>query len=195
MDALDYFLTLHKEAHKVGKASRVLKMPTPPEIWRATLPGHNSVVWNVWHCAQTEDWGVSALRGDDMLVRRDGWEERLGFSWPTFGMGMTTEEVTRLSETIDLDAVRSYYNAVYSETRRFVRDLDFDKLQTPLDEQVRRHALDLVGGDQLMCDFMKPDVWLLPGTYLNVCALMDIYYHFDEAEHMLRMLQPDGRFI
>jgi hypothetical protein len=195
MDALDYFLMLHREAHKVGKGWRVLRMPTPPEAWRVTLPDHNSIAWCVWHCAQTEDWGISALRGDDMLVRREGWEARLGFAWPTFGMGMTAGDVAQLSQTIDLDAVRGYYEAVYEETRRFVRGLDFDTLQTPLGERVRRHALDLVGGDKLMHDFLEPDVWLLPGTYLNICALMDVYYHLDEAEHMLHLVQPDGQFV
>ena len=193
MDAGDYFLMVHKEAHLWAKARRVMTVPTV-EQWRAMLPGHNSIAWCVWHCAQTEDWGVSALRGDEMLVRRDGWEDRLGFAWPTFGMGMSTEDVERLSEAIDLDAVRGYYEAVYAETRRFARGFDFDTLETPLDPRVRRHALALVGGDEAMRAFIEGPEWLLPRTYLNVCALMDVYYHLDEAEHMLRMLLPDQRF-
>jgi hypothetical protein len=36
--------------------------------------------------------------------------------------------------------------------------------------------------------------WTTPRVYLNVMALMDVYYHFDEADHVMRLLRPDQRF-
>jgi hypothetical protein len=75
-------------------------------------PGHNSIAWCVWHIAYGEDWGIATLRGDEILMRRNGWESRLRVAWPTFGMGMAAAEVAQLSAAIDLDALRDYFHAV-----------------------------------------------------------------------------------
>jgi DinB superfamily len=191
MDARTYFLLLHEEAHFTGKARRIFELPTPDQ-WRAVLPGHNAIAWCVWHIASGEDWGIAALRGDEPLMTRDGWEARLGVTWPTFGVGMTAAEVADLSAAIDLDALREYYRAVYEETRRFVQGFDFDTLDTPLDQTVYHHALDLLGGDEFMRTTLES--WTVVRDYLNTMALMDVYYHFDEADHMVRLLMPERRF-
>jgi hypothetical protein len=157
-----------------------------------TLLGHNSIAWCVWHIASGEDWAIATLRGDQTLMRRDGWEGRLGFSWPTFGIQMTADQAARVAETIDLEALRAYYRAVYEETRRFVQGFDFDALETPLGPEVSQHALALLGGDEFMRTFLAS--WTTAGHYLNIMALMDVYYHHDEADHMMRMLLPERRF-
>ena len=190
MDARAYFLLLLEEAHWTGKARRVFGVPTPAE-WRVVLPGHNSVAWCVWHIAYGEDWAIAALRGDDTLMRRDGWEERLSFSWPTFGVQMTAAEAARVGEAIDLDALRAYYRAVYEATRRFAAGFDFDALDAP-HPTVYGHAIALLGGNDFMRDFIKS--WTTPRNYLNTMALMDVYYHVDEADHVVRLLRPAERF-
>jgi hypothetical protein len=190
MDARTYFLLLHEEAHWAGKARRIFELPTP-EQWRATLPGHNSIAWCVWHIAAGEDWAVATLRGDEQLVKRDGWEARLNWSWPTFGVQMTEAEVADLSAAIDLDALRQYHRAVYDETRRFVQGLDFDALDAP-DPRLYDHAIALLEGMEIMRTFIGS--WTSPREYLNTMALMDVYYHFDEADHMVRLLMPERRF-
>jgi hypothetical protein len=32
-------------------------------------------------------------------------------------------------------------------------------------------------------------------SYLNVMTLMDVYYHVDEADHVVRMLMPERQFF
>ena len=191
MDARTYFLLLHEEAHWTGKARRVFELPTP-EQWRTVLPGHNSIAWCVWHIAAGEDWGIAALRGGEQVTTRDGWAARLGWSWPTFGAQMTAAEVAKLSAAIDLDALRAYHRAVYDETRRFAAEFDFDALDAPLDLGVARHAVDLLGGDAFMRAWIGS--WTTARDYLNTAAIMDVYYHFDEADHVLRQLMPGHRF-
>jgi hypothetical protein len=198
MDAQTYFLMLHEEAHTRGKVVRVFGVPTPDQ-WRATLPGHNSIAWNVWHIARGEDWGVTVLRGDEQLLVRDGWDRRMGVTRRDIGTGMTTAEVAELSAAINLEALHGYWDAVYSETRRFVRQAGFDSLAKPLDAATRRRALDLLrAADGALPDFGPasplPDSWVNGYPFLNVMALMDVYYHLDEADHMVRMLLPDRRF-
>jgi hypothetical protein len=190
MDARGYFLMLHEEAHWDGKARRVFGVPTPEE-WRATLPGHNSVAWCVWHTAYGEDWAIATLRGDEVLMRRDGWEDRLGFAWPNFCVQMTEAEAARVGNEIGLDALREYYRAVYEETRRFAQGLDFDALDDD-DPALYPHAIDLLDGFAFMREFIAS--WTKPRDYLNIMALKDVYYHLDEADHMVRMLRPAERF-
>jgi hypothetical protein len=36
--------------------------------------------------------------------------------------------------------------------------------------------------------------WTTPRNYVNTMALMDVYYHFDEADHVIRLLLPERRF-
>jgi hypothetical protein len=190
MDARTYFLMLHEEAHWTGKARRVFEIPTPDQ-WRAVLPGHNSIAWCVWHIAYGEDWGIATLRRNETLMRRDGWEARLGFAWPTFGIQMTADEAAGVGEAIDLDALGAYYRAVYEETRRFAQGFDFDALDTQ-QPGLYEHAIELLGGNDFMREFIA--AWTTARDYLNVMALMDVYYHFDEADHMIRLLLPERRF-
>ncbi len=191
MDVRTYFLLLHEEAHWTGKARRIFSVPTPDQ-WRAVMPGHNSIAWCVWHIANGEDWGIAALRGDETLMRRDGWEEKLGFSWPTFGVQMTANEAARVGEEIDLEALREYYRAVYEDARSFAQGFDFGTLTAPLDPKVNDHAIDLLEGDEFMRVHLGS--WTTAADYLNTMSLMDVYYHLDEADHMVRMLLPERRF-
>ncbi len=193
MDARTYFLMLHEEAHTRGKAVRVFTVPTP-EQWRALLPGHNSIAWNVWHIARGEDWAIATLQADEPLLTREGWDARLGVARRDFGMGMTAQAVAQLSAAIDLDALRGYYDAVYAATRRFVEGFDFATLVAPLDPRARSLVLayQAVAASEPLRGLVER--WTTPRPYLNVMALMDVYYHLDEADHMVRMLRPGERF-
>jgi hypothetical protein len=107
-------------------------------------------------------------------------------------MGMTADQVAKLSATIDLDALRAYYDAVYAETRRFAQELDFDTIDTSLAPHTLRHALDLIAADAPVREFFRP--WTTARYYLNIMTLMDVYYHIDEAGHVMRALLPEHRF-
>jgi hypothetical protein len=45
-------------------------------------------------------------------------------------------------------------------------------------------------------EFMRTFIasWTAPRNYLNIMALMDVCYHLDEADQMVRMLHPERRF-
>jgi hypothetical protein len=36
--------------------------------------------------------------------------------------------------------------------------------------------------------------WTSARQFLNIMALMDVYYHLDEADHVIRLLLPERRF-
>ncbi len=192
MDARTYFLMLHEEAHFTGKARRVFEVPTP-EQWRAVLPGHNSIAWCVWHIAYGEDWGIAALRGDETLMRRDGWEGRLGVRLADLrraddrgrgGAGRSGPSTwMRCGTTTERSTTRRAASLRTSTSTPWTR---------PLEPQVYDHALDLLAGDEFMRTSLES--WTAPRDYLNIMALMDVYYHLDEADHMVRMLLPERQF-
>jgi hypothetical protein len=108
-------------------------------------------------------------------------------------MGMTAEQVAKLSATIDLDALRAYYSAVYGETRRFVeKEFDFDTIDQPLAPNTLSHALNLIDADGPTRDLIAP--WTTARYYLNVMCLMDVYYHIGDADHVMRALLPERQF-
>jgi hypothetical protein len=186
MDARTYFLMLHEHAHARGKAARVFSEATPDK-WRVVLPGHNSIAWIVWHVARGEDWCIAVLQGGEQLQTRDGWDRRMGVLRRDFGTGMTTAEMAELSAVINLEALRRYWDAVYAETRRFAQRLDFDALKEPVDEAFRGRAMGLLGE---WAEPMRATIerWTTGYPFLNVLALLDVSAHFDEADHVIRML-------
>ena len=129
------------------------------------------------------------------LYTSDGWDRRMGAMRRDFGAGMSAAEAADLSAAIDIDALRGYWDAVYEETRRFMQNFDFDTLAEPMDAAARRRAMDLLGpGGEPMRDSVER-VWTTKRGYVNVMTLMDVYYHLDEADHVVRMLMPDRQFF
>lgn len=193
MDAQTYCLMLHEHAHFRGKAARVLGEPTPAQ-WRTVLPGHNSIAWIVWHVARGEDWAVATmLQGSEQLLTRDRWDVAMNVARRDCGAGMTPAEVAELSARIDLEALRGYYDAVAAETRRFVGGFDFDTLDEPLDLPGRLAlAPEALGPSEPIRQLVAR--WTTRRPYLNSMALIDVWYHFDEADHVYRLLMPDREF-
>ena len=92
---------------------------------------------------------------------------------------------------IDLDALREYFDAVTAETRRFLETFDFDTLDDPLDVKGRLAlAPEALGPGSEMArrivEFQSTNRF-----FLDVMALSDVYLHFGEASHVLRLVAPD----
>ncbi len=87
LDVRDYYLALYYHAHSKGRRNGPSMRP-----WSVTtgpcLPGHNSVAWLLWHNARGEDWAIQTiLQGQEQLLTREGWGERMGVTYPGFGGG------------------------------------------------------------------------------------------------------------
>jgi hypothetical protein len=195
MDARDYYLALYDHTHFVrhGKAQLVLDDPSPKQ-WRTVLPDHNSIAWIVWHVARGEDWAIQTiLQGQEQLLTRDGWDARMGVAEPGFGGGMSRAAVVALSETIDLDGLRGYYYAVTGATLGHMRGFDFDTLDDPLDVRARLAlAPEAQGPSPLLQEaFLR---WTTPRVWIDVMTVVDVAHHFEEGEHILRLLSPAARY-
>jgi hypothetical protein len=195
VDARDYYLTLYDHTHFVrhGKAQLVLDDPTEIQ-WRTILPDHNSIAWIVWHIARGEDWTIQTiLQEREQLLNRDGWDARMRVAEPGFGGGMARQAMIALSETIDLAALRGYYFAVTEATLAYMRTFDFDMLDAPLDVQSRLAlAPDAQGPSPILREAFQR--WTTPRVWIDVMTVVDVAHHFEEAEHVLRLLSPETQY-
>jgi hypothetical protein len=80
----------------------------------------NSLAWLMWHIARAEDIIVNPVLAGRAQVLDDGWQRRLNIARRDFGIGMTSPEVSELTERIDLGALREYRDAVGRRTREVV---------------------------------------------------------------------------
>jgi hypothetical protein len=86
--------------------------------------GLNSLAWLLWHMARTEDVNVNLVVRDARQVWDDAWARRLNVARTDIGTGMTEDEVSELSEALDLSAAQAYRSAVGRRTREVVASLD-----------------------------------------------------------------------
>jgi len=167
----------------------VLDEPTPVQ-WRTVLPEHNSIAWIVWHIARGEDWTIQTmLQEQEQLLTRDGWGTRMQVTYPGFGGGMSRTDMVALSEQVDLVALRGYYLAVTDATRHFMRGFDFDTLDEPFDVRSRLAlAPEAQGPSPVLREaFLR---WTTPRVWIDVMTVVDVAHHFEEGEHVLRLLSP-----
>ena len=126
MDARDLFLAQHSGVHsaavggnKMSGSERAFAV-TDEQMRVRPREDLNSLAWLMWHIARAEDIMVSAVLAGRAQVLDDGWPRRLNVARRDFGIGMSSPEVSELTERIDLGALREYRDAVGLRTREVV---------------------------------------------------------------------------
>ena len=121
------FLAQHGAMHsaavggnKMSNAERTFGDLTDEQMRVRPREDLNSLAWLMWHIARAEDIMVNPVIGGRAQVFEDGWQKRLGITRRDFGIGMTSPEVTELTGTIDIGALREYRDAVGRRTREVV---------------------------------------------------------------------------
>jgi hypothetical protein len=106
---------------------------------------------------------------------------------------MPRAEMIALSATIDLAALRDYYRAVTDATLAYMRTFDFDTLDEPFDVRSRLAlAPEAQGPSPLLREAFGR--WTTPRVWIDVMTVVDVAHHFEEAEHVLRLLSPAGMY-
>jgi uncharacterized damage-inducible protein DinB len=141
MDALALFLHFHQNLPKRA-IPRLFERLSEQQMRTRPHPAVNSIAWLIWHMARVEDAGISRLvAAQPQLFEEEAWGDRLGVPFRHHGTGMTTQEVTELSQTLDLAALRAYYDAVNARTVEVVQTLSSTQLDTPNDFTYLRQVL------------------------------------------------------
>jgi DinB superfamily len=127
MDARDLFLDQHSAMHsaavagnKASAAERAFAGLSDEQMRVRPREDLNSLAWLMWHIARAEDIIVNPVLAGRSQVFDDAWLRRLGIARRDFGIGMTSPEVSELTQQIDLAGLREYRDAVGRRTREVV---------------------------------------------------------------------------
>jgi hypothetical protein len=189
MNNLEVFLREHAAVHSRDAVPAPLNMDWvfaghEPEQLRARPHGLNSIAWLLWHIARTEDCGVSLVITAQPQLLDDAWAQRLNVNERGDGEGMTKAQVEALSQSIDLDVLREYRNAVCVRTRAMVEEMWPERWEAPLtaDDLREAAARGALGG--------KEAPWLVGiprDALLSWWAVQHSQYHLGQIA-MLRSL-------
>jgi DinB superfamily len=123
MDARDLFLAQYAGVHadnSKAATQRTFSGLTDDQMRVRPREDLNSLAWLLWHFTRAEDIMVNAVLNGCDQVFDDQWMKRLNVTRRDFGFGMNKDEVTALSNAIDLGALREYRAAVSDRTRDVV---------------------------------------------------------------------------
>lgn len=185
------FLAQHAHIHSEARRERMLGDFTEAEL-RQCLPGHNSIVWLLWHIARDEDLMVNtAIRGVPEVFDRGDWQARMGVTRRDFGAGWAHEDVAEFSAQVDIPALHAYRSAVGDETRLGLVARDFEDLDEPVLHAAQRALAsgDLGPSAELVRDLMERQ-----GKWWFLCweVIGHSYAHLGEAGHIATLLGHPG---
>lgn len=95
--------------------------------------GLNSIAWYLWHTSRWQDFANTLIQENRNQVLDDSWIGRLNISRRDVGTGMTREECTTFNHSVDVGAVRAYWDAVGDAVRSVARSLPTEELSAPVD--------------------------------------------------------------
>ena len=131
-------LGLHSFADEVWQdASEAVIRCVPPKF-------EHSIAWLIWHIARIEDMTMNDLMaGKTQIFFQDDWLQKLNITEKHSGnVVMDDADVTELSQTIDIDALKSYRLAVGQSTRQAVAALQPEDLRRKVDPTRLQGLLD-----------------------------------------------------
>jgi len=137
--AIDLFLHQHTMVHDAEMSNSRLHS-FADEVWEgaseATLrcvppKFEHSIAWIIWHLARIEDMTMNGLlAGKTQVFSQDDWHTKLKIEFRHSGnVVMDDADVTDLSQTIDIDALKAYRLAVGRSTQEVVKALEADDLE------------------------------------------------------------------
>lgn len=105
-------------------------------------PRVNSIAWILWHLTRVEDAGLNRFVVDRPQILDEGsWMPQMNVPLRHNGSDMNFTEVDDLSQRINLHALHEYSKAVQVRTREIVSHLDYDSLDSVMDEKRLRVIL------------------------------------------------------
>ena len=188
MDARDLFLQQHALAHsaavggnKMSMAERTFGGLTDAQMRVRPREDLNSLAWLMFHIARAEDVFVNALLAGRPQVFDEACAKRLGITRRDFGFGMTSAEVSELTQQVDIAALREYRDAVGHRTREIVGGFKPQDWQGTIEAQ----AVERAAADGSLGRAAEPFVKNMPSrpraAVLSAIALMHSAGHMGEA--------------
>jgi len=95
--------------------------------------GLNSIAWYLWHTSRWQDFANTLIQENRRQVLDDSWLTRLNVSRRDVGTGMTREECTTFNQSVDVAALKAYWDAVGDAVRSVARSVSTEELSAPVD--------------------------------------------------------------
>src|SRR5438132_4905227 len=118
MDGKDLFLSQHAAVHsaavggnKMSAAERTFGGLTEDQMRVRPREDLNSLAWLMWHISRAEDIMLNAVLNGRDQVFDDAWMRRLEIDRKDFGIGMTSAEVSDLTNEIEVVELRDLRDA------------------------------------------------------------------------------------
>lgn len=192
-DLIDICLELHGMVHSVTPEQAV-RVSFEDELWallseesfRKLHHGDQSIAWKLWHAGRIEDMTMNVLiAGESQVIDENGWYGKLNVKARDTGNAMNEDEITEMSGTVDIDALRSYRNEVANRTRKVLRSLKPEDLKRKVDT-ARLDGLmadgSLVPGAQGIYDYWKKKTY---SGLLLMPATRHILVHLNESMRLV----------
>jgi len=146
---------------------------------RIPRASENSIIWNIWHIARIEDVAMNMLvAGSQQVLLQDDWLDEMRIEARDTGNAMPADEILKLSQGIDIAALRAYRVAVGRKTREIVDHLQTDRLKEKVDParlaQVQQEGAVIEAAGGLIDYWSKRNIaglLLMPATRHNLVHL------------------------
>ena len=136
--SIELFLSQHALLHS-AEISQSKNETFADEVWQGltdtqirTIPPNfeHSIAWNFWHMARIEDVVLSLLVANSPQVFLTGnWLSQLNISRVDTGNNMSDTDMRQLSNSINIQAIWLYCNAVGKRTREVIGTLQSSDLK------------------------------------------------------------------
>ncbi len=101
----------------------------------------NSMVWSVWHSFRSEDACISRFVAPlEQVFTTHHFLTRMGVPFSSDGFGMSSDDVTALSNEIVVTELIAYGQAVQAQSAAAIAQMQDWDFATPFAESVIRHA-------------------------------------------------------
>jgi hypothetical protein len=197
-------LEIHAMVHSgavsedAGRSSGTIPCSFEDEMWegmtaeafRRYHEEDQSIAWKMWHAARIEDMTMNVLiDGGQQVFNTGSWYGKLKVAAHDTGNVMNGEEITELSNSIDMNALREYRNAVGRRTREIIMSLKPEDLKRKVDPA--RLAILMREGDIVQEASRLADYWG-GKTYsglLLMPATRHILVHLNESMRLLKKVK------
>ncbi len=133
-EAKQLFFELHGMVHASSVSNSDIKT-FEDEVWEdltekaartAVNKKKRTVLYGMWHSARIEDMTMNLLVAEqEQVIDREGWKDKLKATIYDTGNALTGEAILAFSQSVSIDSLKAYRNAVAVETRRIVQNIDF----------------------------------------------------------------------
>lgn len=191
MDANGLLTQQHYVAHFIMQDQVLAEIPRE-RLTERPVNGGNSVAWLLWHATRCEDLAVNVIiRQGEQVLTSGGFSAQPGLNDDRIGTGFGDEQVASFCESVDIDALIAYQQAVRDDTARWLRTLDPNTLDAKPDLAAILDKLDLFpAAGQWVRDLWEP--W--PASiFLNWVAIGHTYMHIGEMQTVKAALGIPGR--